>query len=264
MMGITAACIDITGSSRAMDVAYLEDDALHLHTASNLKKCLDWIGERQPDVIAIDAPSKENVGLVPKGRDEFGIPDGSYENFRIAEALLKLKGIGLYNTPQTNPPEWMKRGWDLYSLLTGKGYFLLDTPGSVKSTGKVVLEVHPHASFVVGLGWIPQNKQTFAGQLERLAYLRRECRDLGISIDKTMLAEDQLGQLKNTSATWETIFEDGVTLPEISHDQLDAIAGLTTAIRAKRGDAVAIGHQGDGVIVVPRKLSETPYQWKHK
>jgi len=44
----------------------------------------------------------------------------------------------------------------------------------------------------VGLGWIPQNKQTLAGQLERLAYLRRECRDLGISIDKTMLAEDQL------------------------------------------------------------------------
>lgn len=263
-MRIKAACIDITGSSRAMDVAYVEDDALNLQTASNLKKFLDWVGEREPDVIVVDAPSKENVGLVSKHRNEFGIPEGSYENFRIAEALLKLKGIGLYNTPQTNPPEWMKRGWDLYSLLQGKGYLLLDTPGPVKSTGKGVLEVHPHASFVVGLGWIPQNKQTLAGQLERLAYLRRECRELGISIDKTMLAEDQLGQLKNTSATWETIVADGVTLPEISHDQLDAIAGLTTAIRAMRADAVAIGHQGDGVIVVPRKLSETPYQWKHK
>jgi predicted nuclease with RNAse H fold len=264
MMGITAACIDITGSRRAMDVAFLEDDALDMRAASNLKTFLDWVGELKPDVIAVDAPSKENVGLVARHRDEFDIPDGSYENFRIAEALLKLKGIGLYNTPQTNPPEWMKRGWDLYSLLQGKGYFLLDTPGPVKSTAKGVFEVHPHASFVVGLGWIPQSKQTLAGQFERLAYLRRECRDLGISIGKTMLTEDQLGQLKETTATWETIVVDGLTLPEISHDQLDAIAGLTTAIRAIRGDGVAIGHQGDGVIVVPRKLSETPYQWKHK
>lgn len=263
-MGITAACIDITGSSRAMDVAYLEDEALNLRTASNLKKFLDWVGERTPGVIAVDAPSKENVGLVPKHREKFGISDGPYENFRIAEALLKLKGIGLYNTPKTNPPGWMKRGWDLYSLLQGKGYSLLDTPGHVKSTGKNVLEVHPHASFVVGLGWIPKSKQTLAGQLERIAYLRRECHELGISIDKTMLAEDQLGQLKKTTATWETIVMDGVTLPEISHDQLDAIAGLTTVIRAIRGDAVAIGHQDDGVIVVPRKPSETPYRWKHK
>ena len=64
-MGVAAACIDITGSSRTMDVAYLEDGTLRLQTASNLKKFLDWVGERQPDVIAVDAPSKENIGLVP-------------------------------------------------------------------------------------------------------------------------------------------------------------------------------------------------------
>lgn len=258
-MGVQAVCIDITGSRRAMDFAYLENDRLDCRTAPNLTNFLDWVGEQMPDVIAVDAPSKRNVGLIRKHRDEFGIPGDSYENFRIAEALLRLKGIGLYNTPQTDPDKWIERGWELYSSLNDKGYILLDTSGPVKLTGKVVLEVHPHASFVVGLGWIPHSKQTLAGQLERLAYLRWECRDLGISTDKTMLVEDQLGQLKSTSTTWETIILDGVTLPEVPHDQLDAIAGLTTAIRALRGDAVAIGHQGDGVIVIPRTLSKTPY-----
>jgi hypothetical protein len=59
-MSISAACIDITGSSRAMDVAYLEDDALHLRTESNLKSFLDWVTEQKPNIVAVDAPSKEN------------------------------------------------------------------------------------------------------------------------------------------------------------------------------------------------------------
>lgn len=82
-MGLTAACIDITGSSRAIDVAYLEGDTLHLRTESNLKNFLDWIGEREPDIVVVDAPSKENLGLVPQYREQYGIPDDVYENFRI-------------------------------------------------------------------------------------------------------------------------------------------------------------------------------------
>lgn len=263
-MGISAACIDITGSSRAMDVAYLADGTLHLRTESNLKDFLDWVRAQQPSVVAVDAPSKANIGLVPIHRELYSIPEDRYENFRIAEVLLKQKGIGLYNTPQDNPPEWMKRGWDLYSLLQDVGYGLLDTPGSIQSSAKMMVEVHPHASFVVGLGWIPQSKQTLAGQLERAAYLRKECRELGMSVSETLLEIDQLQQLQRTHATWDSITRDGVSLPSLSHDQLDAIVGLTTAVRVMRGEAVAVGHREDGVIVVPRQLAESPYQWKHK
>lgn len=145
-----------------MDVAYLEDDTLHLRTESNLKDFLHWVREEQPGIVAVDAPSKTNVGLVLTHRELYSIPEDRYENFRIAEVLLKQKGIGLYNTPQENPPEWMKRGWDLYSLLQDVGYGLLDTPGTIQPVSKMMFEVHPHASFVVGLGWIPQNKQTLA------------------------------------------------------------------------------------------------------
>lgn len=263
-MGISAACIDITGSSRAMDVAYLEDDALHLRTESNLKSFLDWVTDRKPNIVAVDAPSKENVGLVPQRRAEYGIPEDRYDNFRIAEVLLKLKNIGLYNTPQENPPEWMKRGWDLYSLLQEKQYNLLDTPGKVIPTERMVLEVHPHASFVVGLGWIPQSKQTLAGLLERAAYLRKECHELRIATDGTLLEVDQLNELQSVASTWDSIVSDGIVLPSLSHDQLDAIAGLITALRVIHRDADAVGHQDDGVIVVPKPLADSPYQWKHK
>lgn len=263
-MSITAACIDITGSSRAMDVAYLEGNCLRLRTESNLKSFLDWVTDQSPDLIAVDAPSKENIGLVPQLRDEYGIPEDRYENFRVAEVLLKLKGIGLYNTPQEKPPEWMKRGWDLYSLLLDKQYRLLDTPGKVVPAKRLTFEVHPHASFVVGLGWIPQSKQTLAGLLERAAYLRKECSQLGIATAGTLLEFDQLHELQSVAATWDSIVNDGIVLPSLSHDQLDAIAGLITAVHLSRGDAFAVGHQDDGVIVIPKPLTDTPYQWKHK
>ncbi len=263
-MPATAACIDITGSDRAMDVAYLKDKQVHLRTEANLTGFLEWVASEQPQMVAVDAPSKENIGLVPDNRKIYDIPANKYENFRIAEALLKTRRIGLYNTPREKPPEWMKRGWDLYSLLKDKGYSLLDVPGTVVNCDRITFEVHPHASFVVGLGWIPQQKDTLAGLLERAAFLRRECRELSVSVVGTLLDDDQLQRLKNIDTTWEEIADEGIALPSLSHDQLDALAGLATAIRVQRGEAEAVGHQGDGVIVVPRPLSKTPYQWKHK
>ena len=151
----------------------------------------------------------------------------------------------------------MKRGWKLYSLLQESGYALLDTPGPVSRTERLTFEVHPHASFVVGLGWIPQSKDTLAGQLERAAYLRKECRELGISTAGTLLDTDQLQRLKSIKATWKSIVEGGIVLPSLSHDQLDAMAGLITAVHVYRGGAVAVGHRGDGVIVVPEVIGAT-------
>ena len=262
-MPVTAACIDITALNRPMDVAYLQRDALHLRNEPNLESFLEWVDDQQPENIAVDAPSKQNIGLVPGHREFYGIPEDRYENFRIAEVLLRMKNIGLYNTPQENPPMWMEVGWDLYAQLGNMNYNLWDTPGVPTLAPNMMLEVHPHASVVVGLGWIPQRKQTLAGQLERAAYLRRECHELDIAVEGTLLAVDQLAQLQGVVTTWDTIVADGINLPLLSHDQLDAIAGLTTVVRAVRGDAFAVGHQDDGVIVVPQELADLAYERLH-
>ncbi len=264
-MSVEAACIDITGSSRAMDVAYLDGDSLRLTSVTTITEFQEWIESNKPTTVAIDAPSKENTGQVASFRERHSIPEKKYENFRICEVILKLKGIGLYNTPKDKPPEWMKRGWDLYSLLAKTGYELLDKPGPVETrTTPMMLEVHPHACFVVGLGWRPQTKKALGGQLERAAYLRQECGNLGIRVSGTLLEEDQLQLLSNVSVNWDSVLEYGIQLPVISHDQLDAIVGLMTAVRASRGMAVAVGEPADGVIVLPSELTEAAYTWKHK
>lgn len=263
-MSITAACIDITGSNRPMDVAYLDGKQLHLRTESNLDDFVSWVSEKSPGIVAVDAPSKQNIGLVPANRTEFNLPNKSYENYRIAEAVLKTKNIGLYTTPKQKPPKWMERGWECYSRLRSQGYSLLETAGRVAPSNRMVMEVHPHAAFVVGLGWVPQLKETLAGLLERAAFLRREFRELELSAADSLLEVDQLRQLNEINTTWDRIADEGITLPSLSHDQLDAIAGLVTAVRVQRGDAEAVGHPEDGVIVIPKPLADEKYQYKHK
>jgi predicted nuclease with RNAse H fold len=260
-MSVTAACIDVTGG-RAMDIAYVCDQRLRFATVTSVPSFRKWVSEQKATIIAVDAPSKRNTGQVALSRSQHGIRDGKYGNFRVAEAILRQRGIGLYNTPQDKPPEWMERGWEVYEMLTALGYNLLDEPGrtSVIEGANTVVEVHPHASFVVGLGWIPQTKQNLAGQFERLAYLRNECAELQIDCCETFMGTDLLQSLHELDVTWDQILLHGIRLPEISHDRLDAVVGLTTAIRAIRGEAFAVGQTSDGVIVVPRELSPTSYK----
>lgn len=265
MMGIKAACIDITGSSRSMDIAFVENNVLKLTVVSCREAFFDWVEKFRPECVAIDAPSKRNTGQVNKNREQFSIPKGKYENFRVAEVLLKMKGVGLYNTPKNDAKEWMKRGWEIYDKLRGKGFKLVDEPGKIQTKDEpAILEVHPHACFVVGLGWIPQTKSGLAGQLERLAYLRQECLARKLDLSETFLDEDQLKELTSLEVTWESLVTDGIQLPVVSHDQLDATVGLLTALRATEGTAFGVGVNEDGIIVVPDKLSDVPYTWKHK
>lgn len=264
-MGIEAACIDVTGSSRSMDIAYVENNVLKLTIVSGRDAFFDWVEQYRPQCLAIDAPSKHNTGQVENYRKRFSIPDGKYGNFRVAEVLLKMKGVGLYNTPMEDADDWMVRGWEIYDKLRGKGFKLVDQPGTIQAEDEpTMLEVHPHACFVVGLGWIPQTKSGLAGQIERVAYLRQECLTHGLDVSETFLAEDQLEPLKSADVTWESIVNNGIRLPVVSHDQLDATAGLLTAIRAKEGKAFGVGVNEDGIIVVPNELSDVPYIWKHK
>ena len=69
----------------------------------------------------------------------------------------------------------IKFGWQIYEALQRSAvtYGLWDRAGRVQvvSTDYVLVEVHPHACFTVGLGWIPPLKTTLSGQISRDAYL---------------------------------------------------------------------------------------------
>jgi hypothetical protein len=63
-MSITAACVDVTGSSRAMDVAFIEDKKVRLARLNNVESLYVWLTEYEPQLLAIDAPSETNKNCV--------------------------------------------------------------------------------------------------------------------------------------------------------------------------------------------------------
>jgi len=249
-----------------MDVAYIEDNTVRLARLNNVQSLYIWIAENEPQVLAIDAPSATNKNCIALNPGANGIPKGKYENFRVCEAKLRIKGIGLYNTPRSEPPTWIERGWEIYEKVQSQGYKLYRDPGVVKfdSSEKYVFEVHPHASFVVGLGWIPQTKSSLAGQVERIAYLRKQSELFGFDMTETALSRELLSEFQSAFANWDKILTDGLDFPEISHDELDSIAGLFTAQNAISKEAYATGIADDGVIVTPTKLADITYCTKSR
>lgn len=255
------ACLDVAGS-RNLDAVWVSDgDRVVQHgLLPTPKAVLEWVEKNLPDVVAIDAPSKRNLGRTQdvSVRQTHKLQGDTYRNCRVCEALLKQRGIGLYYTTQENPAKWIEVGWEIYDGLVAMGYRLWDTPGAVTlpQGWRTVLEIHPHACFVVGLGWIPQDKKNLAGQLERTAYLREAAALRGQPlVGDPIPANDVLTRIGNKllASSWQAIRAQGISLPPLPHDRLDALGGLVTVIAAVEGRAFAVGETEEGVIVVPRE-----------
>ena len=258
--------VDVTGSSRAWDWILIDDDRpLPEHARGDEKSLLEFVQYTEPNVIAVDAPSKKNCGLMrqPSVRKSvLGERAGErsksgdaliYDDCRVCEAELGIRNIKSYFTSGTRQPsDWVGAGFKLYEALAELGYMLWDTPGPVSTVGagvdRIAIEVHPHACFVVELGWIPQLKISLGGCLERIACLREWGRRTGVRIgDAYDHILDELGNL-----SWQQILERGAPAA-ISHDKLDALAAALTAraSAAAPTSAFAVGHKADGVLVLP-------------
>jgi hypothetical protein len=257
--------IDITGSSRDWDWILIDDGAPGpQHCRGDHDKLLAFVRAQEPNVIAVDAPSKRNCALMrqPNVRSDVlrtrATERGGnrkaliYEDCRVCEAELGVRNIKSYFTPAARSlPDWMGAGLRLYDDLASLGYMLWDTPGPVSTIGsgidRVTIEVYPHACFVVRLGWIPQLKTSLGGCLERMACLRGWAAELGINLGARDSVLQQIGDL-----SWERIAREGA--PRfVSHDKLDALAAALTAKVAANepASAFALGRKADGVIVLP-------------
>src|SRR5262245_33051895 len=114
------ASIDVAGT-RNLDCAWVsyEDCVVHHRLLPTTEAVLEWVETELPDAIAIDAPSKQNIGRTRNEgvRQKYRLKSESFLNCRVCEALLKQKNIGLYYTPQDSAAEWIKKGWELYDGL---------------------------------------------------------------------------------------------------------------------------------------------------
>jgi hypothetical protein len=253
--------VDITGSNRRWDWTLIDDEKKSVLSGQGSAKTLLGVVESdEPDIIAVDGPSAENCGLMRRAEIRHAVlgerataKETLYENYRVSEADLGLRGIHCYVTPQcerADLSDWVRVGLDLYEGLAER-YSLLREPGQVdyRPGQKLMIEVYPHASFVVALGWIPQLKTSLGGCLERIACLVLWAERLGFDLPEM---SELVPLLKNMDM--KRIAENGA--PDLRHDKLDALSAAFTAKSVADGTAWALGNTADGVIVLPKKPLE--------
>jgi predicted nuclease with RNAse H fold len=190
---------------------------------NDLSELVAWLRQRQPTVIAIDAPQGFNRRLLLSGR-----PGQLSHRSRVCDYELLRRRISVYQVPtrqeaeedKSRLPAWMQVGFDLFRAVRRLGYEAGepgDMPGSF-ARPKAVLEAYPYASFVTLQGGLLPKKTTRDGQFLRLRLLRR------------------------AGVEWDDYFD---------HDSLDALAVALTAARALQGRATALGDQREGYLWLP-------------
>ncbi len=99
------ACVDVTGSSRAIDVVTATEQAsdslvVDHRQFSSVAAVAEWLVSENVDLIAVDGPSKPNAKACRDAatRARHQIPSDKYADFRLCEAILRMRGIGLYHT----------------------------------------------------------------------------------------------------------------------------------------------------------------------
>ena len=125
-------------------------------------------GQRQA-ILAVCAPQRPNTRVMtrPEVRENLHpVPHpGRWENFRLADYLLRQHNIAIPQTPadEADCPNWMKNGFLLFRRLEELGYQRYpETEAGCQS-----LEVYPHAAYTVLLGVLPFPKHTLEGRLQR-------------------------------------------------------------------------------------------------
>lgn len=287
------ASVDITGSDRNWDLVWVGNDKDVRHASFRGEdagnELVSWASEIKPDILAIDAPSGKNFGQTldddvrarhgwvdewtTRGRGDNRIRVEKYSGMRVCEALLCSKSVNLYFTPRdaADADTWIQQGWKLYDQLEDElGYQRLLYDGPVdQSKRKLLIEVHPHASFVVGIGHVPHKKQTLAGIVERVSHLVKTTKSLGLEWQGLWPGQ----HLLDSWSRWLTgirsggeeftdreLFRHCMDLPLGTHDVLDCFAGLLTARCCIEGLAHAVGEHAEGVIVLPSELADDSYQ----
>jgi len=225
----TFAALDAECRLLALDICEL-DEALAL------------VGRQEAAIVAVNAPSAPNQGLVKKKLEAQSLmhyPRGT--NMRLAEYELRQRGIVLSSTPgrAESCPEWMHLGFILYRKLAGMGFE--PYPGGENASHQW-LETHPHAAYCALLGQSPLSKLSLEGRIQRQLALH----ELGVGINDPM---DFFEEITRHRLVKGILPLEVIYTPE----QLDAlVAAYTAYIAAKKPEEILfIGAREEGRIALP-------------
>jgi hypothetical protein len=162
--------IDPASGRKAFSYAAL-DRELNLITLADgeMEDVTAFLGGQQSAVVAINAPSHVNCGLVRRKLERESLTPGLHQirgaDIRLAEYELRERGILVSGTPMRREmcPSWMQAGFNLYEKLSKLGFVQFSQDGASYQW----LETQPHACFCAMLEQSPLPKPTLEGRLQR-------------------------------------------------------------------------------------------------
>ncbi|MEW5870207.1 MAG: DUF429 domain-containing protein [Chloroflexota bacterium] len=242
---VTFIGIDPTAGERPFVYAALDDDLKLLALGQgSMDEVLAFAAGQQHALAAVCAPRQPNLGLMARGevRQSLATPPnpGRWENFRMADYLLRLHNISIPQTPGSEEacPNWMRNGFTLFRRLEALSYQAYpDSQAACQS-----LEVYPYACYAVLLGGLPFPKHSLEGRLQRQLALYEQ----GVNVPDPMRFFEEI--------TRHRLLKGILPLDELySPGELDALVAAYTAWKAatKPDQVLLLGDSREGQLVLP-------------
>ncbi len=237
--------VDPTAGQRPFVYAAMNSDLRLLALGQGeINDVLAFIAGQRQAIVSVCSPRQPNLGLMrkPEVRDYLNPQPrpGRWQNFRVAEYLLRQHNISSPRTParEENCPNWMRMGFKLYRRLEDLGYHSFPTPEANHQS----VEVYPHACFTVLLGQAPFHKGSIEGRIQRQLALYEQ--KIGIPDPMRIFEEITRHRLLNGILPLDKLYSPG---------ELDALAAAYTArLAATEPDKVtSLGHPDEGLVYLP-------------
>ncbi len=235
--------INTTGGSKPFVYAALDaHGALLAQGADEMDALLAFLLNQQQAIVAVNAPSSVNLGLV-KARmqaDLTGDVRLRGVDLRLAEYILRQHGIQVGKTASRPDlcPAWMRLGFTFYQKLKEHGFAAFPAPESPRQW----LETHPHATYTTLLGRQPLSRASLEGRLQRQLVLYEQ----GLRLRDPMDFFEEVTRFRILQG--ELPFE--MIYPA---EMLDALAAASVAWIAgtQPGRLSAVGDAAEGQIYLP-------------
>lgn len=243
--------VDPTAGEKPFIYAALDADLRLLALGQGrLDDVLAFAAGQHHAAVAVCAPQRPNQGTMGcvEVRQSLNPPPhpGRWMDFRLAEYLLRQRGISIPRTPSDESvcPNWMRMGFSLHRRLAGMGY----QPYPAEGADLQVLEVYPFACYAALLeGVLPFPKLSLEGRLQRQLVIY----DLKIKVPDPMdfFEEVTRHRLRKGILPTDNLYSAG---------ELDALAAAYTAWLAvtQPGQVDLLGDREEGQIVVPHHIVE--------
>jgi hypothetical protein len=245
--------IDPASGRKAFAYAALDRDLnLVAHDDGELEDVAAFLGGQRAAVVAVNAPSHVNAGLVREKKESESLTPGLHQlrgaEIRLAEYELRERGITITGTAGRAElcPAWVQSGFQLYARLEKLGFMAFDElPGDYRW-----LETNPHACFCVLLEQIPLPKPSLEGRLQRQLVLHER----GLRIRDPMEFFEEITRFKLLKGILPTD-------PVYPAEALDVLVAAYLAwLAANHPEKLTcVGDRREGQIVLPAAQLKSKY-----